>query len=291
MEYKKAVKGEFIFKMPEKPDWLRVPYYDIKSSETISGLLKELNLNTVCIEAGCPNKAECFSNKTATFMIMGINCTRNCTFCNVGFAQPEPVDPGEPQRVATAVKKLSLSYVVITSVTRDDLADGGAEQFAKVIKAIKKKMPETSVEVLIPDLPAPEKITDEFPAVISHNIETVKSLYQEVRPGADYERSLQLIKSIKRLNPDIHTKSGLMLGLGETYEEILSAFDDLHEAGCDFLTIGQYLSPTRKHYKVREYINPSVFSEYKRIALKKGFRYVASGPFVRSSYKAESALK
>ena len=277
--------------MTKKPDWLRVPYYDNTKNESIIDLLKELNLNTVCVEANCPNRGECFSKKTATFMILGKNCSRKCTFCNVGFGVPEPVDEKEPDRIAIAVKTLGLMYVVITSVTRDDLPDGGALHFSKVIKAVKENTPKVNVEVLIPDISSLKIIVDQSPAVISHNIETVESLYKEVRPGADYARSLSVLENIKKLNPKIYTKSGLMLGFGELREEVIKTFNDLREAGCDFLTIGQYLSPSREHYDVKEYIKPQVFDEYKEIALEAGFLSVASAPFVRSSYNAESSFE
>jgi len=276
--------------MIKKPDWLRIPYFDEKSSDLISGVLDDLSLNTVCIEANCPNRGECFSNKTATFMILGTNCTRKCTFCNVKYGEPEPVDLHEAERIALAVEKLNLNYVVITSVTRDDLPDGGAQHFSNVITAIKISNPETRVEVLIPDLNELKVITVSSPDVISHNIETVKSLYNDVRPGADYIRSLNVLQNIKQLEPEIYTKSGIMLGLGESREEVLKAFDDLLTVGCDFLTIGQYLAPTKAHYSVKEYIHPSVFEEYKKIADNMGFRYVSSSPFVRSSYMAGNAL-
>jgi len=272
--------------MIKKPDWLRVSYVDSEDKEYIEQLLKELDLNTVCIEANCPNCPECFSKKTATFMILGNICTRKCTFCNVRNGTPLLVDKDEPRRIAKAVYTLGLKYVVITSVTRDDLPDGGASHFSDVIKAIQNETPETDIEVLIPDLSNPEAITAALPEVISHNIETVKSLYKDIRPEADYNRSLNLLKEIKQLNPDIYTKSGLMLGLGENKDEILEAFDDLRSTGCDFLTIGQYLSPGKNHYPVREYIEPHVFKEYEKIALKLGFKYTAAAPFVRSSYKA-----
>jgi len=276
--------------MLKKPDWLRVPYSDDQNSHFVTELLDELNLNTVCIEANCPNRAECFASKSATFMILGRNCTRKCSFCNVKYAAPEPVDVIEPMRVANAVKRLGLRYVVITSVTRDDLPDGGAGQFAQVIREMRKISPETTVEVLIPDLSELKAIIDEVPTVISHNIETVASLYADVRQGADYRRSLDVLKNITLLNPEIYTKSGMMLGLGESRDEVLEAFDDLLEVGCRFLTIGQYLSPTKNHYPVKEYIHPQAFDEYADIARKRGFRHVASAPFVRSSYKADKAV-
>jgi len=273
--------------MIKKPDWLRVPYFYSQSSEEIAALIKELNLNTVCTEANCPNQSECFSKRAATFLILGNVCTRKCTFCNVAFGVPHPVDADEPHRIALAVKRLALKYVVITSVTRDDLPDGGAKHFSDVITAIRSLVPETKIEVLIPEIQELKIITAKTPEVISHNIETVKSLYPGVRPGADYERSISLIAEIKRLNPDIYTKSGLMLGLGENEDEILETFDDLLKANCNYLTIGQYLSPGKNHFPVHEYIEPAKFDEYKRIALKLGFKSVASAPLVRSSYKAD----
>jgi len=276
--------------MPKKPDWLRVPDFQNENSDYITALLNELELNTVCDEANCPNRIECFSNRTATFIILGTNCTRNCTFCNVNHGIPQPVDENEPVRIAEAIRRLGLKHVVITSVTRDDLAYGGSEHFSKVIRAIRNTSPETVVEVLIPDLTELKIITDQSPVVIGHNIETVASLYNDVRPEADYSRSLELISAIKRLDPSIRTKSGIMLGLGETHEEILKTFDDLLASGCEFLTIGQYLQPSKDHYPVFEYIKPEVFTEYGRIAKEKGFTHVASAPLVRSSYNAAKAL-
>jgi len=272
--------------MPGKPDWLRVPYFNGPDTKPTEELINELKLHTVCIEADCPNRRECFSNKTATFLILGTKCTRNCSFCNVSFGIPKPVDEGEPERIAAAVKMLCLKYVVITSVTRDDLPDGGAAHFSNVIKEIHKTVPDSHVEVLIPDLTALKIITDESPAVICHNIETVESLYAAVRPDAGYYRSLEVLRNIKDLDPGIVTKSGIMLGLGETRDEVLKAFDDLLDSGCEFLTIGQYLSPGRDHYPVHEYIKPHIFNEYGNIAKEKGFRHVLSAPLVRSSYHA-----
>ena len=275
----------------KKPEWLRIPYIDNENTRYVTELLSELGLNTVCIEANCPNCSECFSNKTATFMILGTVCTRNCAFCNVSSGIPSQVDSDEPRRIAHAVEKLSLKYAVITSVTRDDLSDGGASHFSEVIKAIKETSPDTLVEVLIPDLKDIKVIAAQSPAVISHNIETVKSLYPSVRPEADYITSLNVIGSIKRFNPGICAKSGLMLGFGETKDEILETFSDLLDAGCELLTIGQYLPPGKNNYPVHEYIKPQLFSEYREIALQMGFKHVASAPLVRSSYKAENFLK
>jgi lipoic acid synthetase len=277
--------------MLKKPDWLRVPYFNNDDSLFVTELIKELNLSTVCIEANCPNRAECFSKKTATFMILGSNCTRNCTFCNVRHGTPQPVNKDEPRRIADAVRQLELKYVVITSVTRDDLPDGGASFFAEVIEDIKKATPETAVEVLIPDLTQLEVIIDKKPEVINHNIETVESLYSVIRPEAEYKRSLNVLRNIKQLSTQlgssIRVKSGLMLGLGEKPTEVQKTFDDLLEHGCEILTIGQYLSPSKAHYPVVEYIEPQVFAEYEELAKEKGFRFVKSGPFVRSSYSAE----
>jgi len=277
--------------MVTKPDWLRVPYVDIEKTGYVSDLLRELCLNTVCIEANCPNCSECFSNNTATFMILGAVCTRKCTFCNVTYGVPTAVDTDEPQRIALAVLKLELKYVVVTSVTRDDLADGGAGHFAKVIREIKKVTPETIVEVLIPDLAELKVITNESPAVVGHNIETVKALYPKVRPEADYYRSLKVLESLKVLNPNIRTKSGIMLGLGESENEIIEVFNDLLDVGCDILTIGQYLSPGKNNYPVQEYIEPHVYDRYGEAAKNLGFLHVASAPLVRSSYNADKMLR
>jgi len=275
----------------KKPDWLKIPYRENTNNSFVNKLLKDLDLNTVCDEANCPNKTECFSKKTATFMISGVNCTRNCTFCNVSHGTPEMLDAGEGVRIAEAVLMMGLKHVVITSVTRDDLPDGGASHFADVIRAIRKTSPDTVIEILIPDFRSLLAVTDATPAVIGHNIETVESLYPSVRPEANYYRSLNVLSEIKRLNPDIYTKSGIMLGLGETRNEVLKTFSDLVETGCDFLTIGQYLSPSSKHYPVYEYIEPSVFTEYGEAAKKTGFRHVTSAPFVRSSYNAGEVIR
>ncbi len=260
----------------------------------VQKILSEYHLNTVCEAANCPNRMECFSSKTATFMILGSRCTRNCTFCDVFSGQPDMVDPDEPDHVAQAVKALGLKYVVVTSVTRDDLPDGGAEHFARVIEAIKKSTPDALVEVLIPDFKgdpdALRTVIDAKPVIINHNIETVPRLYGEVRPQAVYERSLELIKRVKDFS-GLYSKSGIMVGLGETYDEVIESLHDLREADCDFLTIGQYLAPSKDHHPVVEYIHPDIFKKYKEEALKMGFKEVASGPLVRSSYKAHEMLK
>lgn len=278
-----------------KPDWLKIKVHSGKSREEVEEMLSRLSLHTVCEEANCPNMSECFSRRTATFMILGSFCTRNCTFCNVQKNKPQAVDPEEPIRVAQAVKELNLRHVVITSVTRDDLPDGGAGHFAKVIGSIKELDKNVVVEVLIPDfqgsLEALSKVAEAKPEIINHNIETVPHLYPEVRPMAVYARSLELLRNVKALDGDIFSKSGIMVGLGEKEPEVIEVFRDLREAGCDFLTVGQYLAPSKKHHPVVEYIHPDVFQRYKEQALNLGFKYVASAPLVRSSYLADKALE
>ena len=278
-----------------KPQWLKVKSNTGQINNQVMELMNSLQLNTVCQEAACPNCGECFGRKTATFMILGRQCTRNCTFCCVSKGEAETPDPLEPENVARAVKTLGLKYVVITSVTRDDLQDGGAEHFANVIRAIKELIPVNTpeIEVLIPDFKGNRNslktVIDAKPRVINHNLETVPGLYKNVRPMADYEQSLELIKRVKEINPEIYTKSGIMLGLGETEREVLETFRDLRKSNCDFLTIGQYLPPSKNHHPLIEYINPEKFDEYKDAAYKEGFLYVASGPLVRSSYMAHEA--
>ncbi|NLG88995.1 MAG: lipoyl synthase [Clostridiaceae bacterium] len=279
----------------KKPEWLRVKACATRENAFVESILNKFGLNTVCSEAACPNRAECYGRKTATFMILGKTCTRGCTFCNVSKGMPEPVDENEPEHVAHAVRALQLRHAVITSVTRDDLPDGGAEHFARVIKAVREETPDVTIEVLIPDfkgdLEALRKVTEAHPDIINHNVETVPSLYAEVRPQADYLRSLAVLKAIKDFDETIYTKSGIMVGLGEKPEEVSAVFSDLRNVRCDFLTIGQYLSPSKQHHPVIEYIHPDVFSAYQKEAYEKGFLYVASGPLVRSSYMAEQAMK
>ncbi len=279
-----------------KPAWLKKKLPVGGDYQRVTRLLSESKLHTVCQEANCPNMFECFSKDTSTFMILGSQCTRHCRFCNVTAEAPTPVDPKEPQRVADASKTLGLRYVVVTSVTRDDLPDGGAEQFAKTIRAIKATLPsdensQPRVEVLIPDLQgdidALKIVMDAEPDVLNHNLETVASQYARVRPKAVYQRSLDLISNVKRLNPDMLTKSGIMVGLGETVEELEKAMADLFEHGCDILTIGQYLQPTRDHLPVFTYYTPEQFKDLEIRAREIGFKRVASGPHVRSSYKAQ----
>lgn len=278
----------------EKPQWLKVPYKDTPNREYVEKILKDLSLNTVCTEANCPNYLECFNRKTATFMILGVNCTRNCRFCNVVCGKPEPVDESEPENIAKAVTQLGLKYVVITSVTRDDLLDGGANHFAKVINRIKESNEKTAIEVLISDLKGSKEslkiISDALPTVIGHNVETIPRLYSSVRPEAIYRRSLEVLKNVKLLNPSIISKTGIMVGLGETKDEMIEVFKDLREIGCEVLTIGQYLAPSKEHHPVVEYIHPDIFEEYKNIAIEMGFLHVTSGPYVRSSYHADEAV-
>ena len=280
--------------MLEKPPWLRIRRSNTANKEMVETILHALNLNTVCSAANCPNYNECFSKKTATFMIMGTNCTRACHFCNVTCATPTPLNPQEPENIALAVKQLALAYVVITSVTRDDLPDGGAAHFAETIRQIKTHSPNTAIEVLIPDLSGSlasfETIAAATPNVISHNMETMRRLYATVRPEAVYERSLNLLAHIKQATPNIHSKSGFMLGLGETHEEILELLSDLRKANVEFITIGQYLSPSKQHLPVIEYITPEQFTKYGEAAKAMGFAHVASAPLVRSSYMAHEAL-
>lgn len=280
--------------MEKKPEWLKVSY-NKEAVEEVSGLMAKLKLNTVCKEANCPNLGECYKKRTATFMILGNICTRHCRFCNVGSGVVEAVDPKEPQHLAEAVKELDLKHVVITSVTRDDLADGGAGHFADTIKAVRKLNPGVTIEVLIPDLQGVEKHLDIViaakPDVINHNVETVRELYPEVRPEADYDRSMQVIQYVKTKAPQIKTKTGIMVGLGETEEQIYQVMDDSLKAGCDIFTIGQYLQPSSKHIEVKAYVTPEKFEKYKKIGEAKGFHYIASSPLVRSSYRAEEALE
>jgi lipoic acid synthetase len=278
----------------EKPDWLRIKHRQDDDFIKTEEILRKLTLHTVCEEAACPNRCECFGRKTATFMILGNLCTRNCSFCNVEKHKPLSPDKDEPYRVAKAVHELGLRHVVITSVTRDDLLDGGAGHFAETIKAIRSLCPEVTIEALIPDFAgdtgALEKIVSLKPDIINHNVETVPSLYSAVRPMAIYERSLLVLRNVKFLDGGIYTKSGIMLGLGEKEDEVYKVILDIKNAGCDILTIGQYLSPSKKHHPVAQYIHPDMFQKFKRFALNAGFLSVASAPLVRSSYMAEKHI-
>ena len=274
-----------------KPKWLRVKYRSSDEVMEVQKLMNNLSLNTVCQEAGCPNLLECFGRKIATFMILGKYCTRNCRFCNVESNQPQPVDPKEPEHIAKAVNELGLKHVVITSVTRDDLPDGGASHFVSVIETVKAHNPNVTIEVLIPDfqgnVKALAKVAAAKPQIINHNIETIPRLYNSVRPQAVYQRSIQLLYQVKLLDPNILTKSGIMVGLGETIDEVQDVLIDLHDAACDLLTIGQYLAPSKAHYPVFEYVTPTVFRQYKQMGLSIGFKQIESGPLVRSSYHAD----
>jgi lipoic acid synthetase len=271
------------------PEWIRAKNHG--GLHDTKQVLRSHGLATVCEEARCPNIGECFSRPTATFMILGSKCTRNCGFCSVESSIPEPLDPEEPERVAMAAKEMGLRYVVITSVTRDDLYDGGAEHFAKTVYAVKKYLPDTRVEVLTPDfkgnLNALNRVLHSKTDVYNHNVETVPRLYPVVRPGADYRRSLNILKYAKKIAPQINIKSGIMLGLGETLDEVIDVLRDLRNAGCELVTIGQYLRPSRLNLPVVEYIRPGVFERLRLKALNMGFKYAASAPLVRSSMNAE----
>ena len=277
-----------------KPKWLN-KRLDYKSMQEMGEMLRSFHLSTVCEGAKCPNMGECFRNKTATFLILGEVCTRNCKFCAIPSGPTSFVDASEPQNLAAAAKKLQLNHVVITSVTRDDLDDGGSNQFAKCIQEVRKVLPKSSIEVLIPDFQGNEKAIDIIinnkPEIINHNVETVPSLYDIARPMASYQQSLDVLKYVKKTNKEIITKSGIMLGLGEKKDELLELFDDLRAVDCDMLTIGQYLPPSHDHVSLKEYVSPDFFEELKQIALKKGFKYVASGPYVRSSYNALEGIE
>ncbi|MFZ3123442.1 MAG: lipoyl synthase [Thermodesulfovibrionales bacterium] len=289
------------------PEWIKVKspigVHDTKQ------ILRNHRLSTVCEEARCPNMGECFSKPTATFMILGSACTRNCGFCSVGISKSKPLNDesnpplppfskggmggfsDEPERVALAAKDMGLKYVVVTSVTRDDLPDGGAVHFAETVRAVKKHLPKTTVEVLTPDFKGSynslKTVLDSAPDVYNHNVETVPRLYPYVRPQANYERSLNVLRNAKKIALDINAKSGLMVGLGETFNEVISVLKDLNDAGCDTVTIGQYLRPSKQNLPVKEYVRPEIFNEYKKTAVKIGFKYVASSPLVRSSMNAE----
>ena len=274
-----------------KPKWIRVKAPGSESYKETRRIIKENGLHTVCEEAACPNVGECWDKRHATMMIMGEVCTRACAFCNITTGKPGPLDPMEPENVASAVQKLGLKHVVITSVDRDDLADGGAEHIAQTIEAIRASIPGTTIEVLTPDFlkknGAEELVIKARPDVFNHNLETVPSNYLKIRPGARYFHSLRLLQKVKESDPSIFTKSGIMVGLGETHNEVLQLMDDLRSANVDFLTIGQYLQPTRKHAQVKSYVEPEQFEVYKRHALAKGFLLVSSSPLTRSSYHAD----
>lgn len=275
------------------PEYLKRQIIDTEKTRTVRRILKTNCLNTVCENARCPNKNECYTKNTATFLIMGNVCTRNCRYCNIGCAKPAPLDMDEPMHVAQAVKELGLKYSVITSVTRDDLPDGGAEHFAKCIDKIRKLVPDVKIEILTPDFKgehsALDRIISAHPDVFNHNIETVKELFKTVRPQAIYNRSLDVLKYIKE-NSDIITKSGMMIGLGETFEQIEETLTDLKKAGCDILTIGQYIQPSKEHLPVAEYYKPEDYETLKTLAQKIGFKHYQIGPLVRSSYRAAELI-
>ena len=272
-----------------KPDWLKIKLPRGFKTSQVVGLLNEKHLHTICSSGMCPNRGECWGNGTATFMIGGNICTRSCKFCNVATGRPHPLDPKEIDDIVTSVKELKLRHIVITSVDRDDLEDCGASHWAAMIRALREQCPGVTMEVLIPDFKGRHDLVDtviaERPDIISHNMETVRRLTPEVRCFATYDRSLDVIRHISASG--IRSKSGIMLGLGETEEEILQTMDDLRAAGCEVMTIGQYLQPTKEHYPLQEYIHPDTFEKYRLIGIEKGFRHIESAPMVRSSYHAE----
>lgn len=278
--------------LPKKPPWLKARAPTDPKVLNLKKLIKKERLHTVCEEASCPNIGECFTNGTATFMIMGALCTRRCPFCDVAHGRPLPLDTDEPRHLANAIDLMKLSYVVITSVDRDDLRDGGADHFAKCVSAVRDQVADIQIEILVPDFrgrmeSALDNLLLSPPDVFNHNLETVPSLYAKVRPGSDYEWSLKLIRRFKEMSSDIPTKSGLMLGLGESMEEIKLTLRDLRAHDCDMVTLGQYLQPSRSHLAVERFVTPEEFSELGRYAKSLGFRNVASGPLVRSSYHAD----
>ncbi len=280
----------------KKPNWIRIRHANSSKVNELKKTLRSQDLFTVCEEAQCPNLSECFNHGTATFMIMGQICTRRCPFCDVAHGRPKPLDKNEPGHLADTISKMALKYVVITSVDRDDLRDGGASHFKDCIDNIRKKTPLVKIEILTPDFrgrvdKALNIFDDCAPDVFNHNLETVPSLYPKVRPGSDYEQSLDLLKSFKERHPHVKTKSGLMLGVGETDTQVINVLKDLREHQVDMLTLGQYLQPSRHHLAVEEYITPEQFEKYKLIAIDLGFSQVASGPMVRSSYHADLQAK
>ncbi|MGL5775845.1 MAG: lipoyl synthase [Aeromonas veronii] len=280
-----------------KPDWMRIKLPPSSQKiEHIKSTLRKNKLHSVCEEASCPNLAECFNHGTATFMIMGAICTRRCPFCDVAHGRPLALDPEEPKKLALTIKEMNLKYVVITSVDRDDLRDGGAQHFADCIKQIREHSPQTRIEILTPDFrgrmeQALEVFRETPPDVFNHNLETAPRMYRVARPGADYKWSLELLRRIKEMHPHVPTKSGLMMGLGETNEEIVEVLKDLRAHGVNMLTLGQYLQPSRHHLPVKRYVPPAEFDELKDVAMELGFTHAACGPFVRSSYHADLQAK
>lgn len=282
--------------MVVKPDWLRVKAPQWERVGQVKDVLRDLNLNTVCEEASCPNIGECFSQGTATFLIMGPACTRACPYCDIDFEKkPQALDPTEPLRLAEAVSRMKLNHVVITSVNRDDLPDGGASQFVRCIEATRKLSPDTTIEVLIPDLcgnwDALEIVLSAQPEVLNHNTETVRRLYRKTRPQGDYDRTMELLRRSRQIAPWVYTKSGIMVGLGETDEEVRSLMQDLRAVDCDILTIGQYLQPTAKHLGVQTFVTPEQFDQWRVFGESIGFLQVVSTPLTRSSYHAEEVRR
>ena len=282
--------------MPRKPDWIRVSLGNNEKVEKIRATLRKHKLSSVCEEASCPNLGECFSGGTATFMIMGDICTRRCPFCDVAHGRPNSLMENEPLELAEAIAEMGLKYVVVTSVDRDDLRDGGADHFARCISETRRLNPEIKVEILVPDFRGRGEVAVEIlaktkPDVFNHNLETVQSLYKKVRPGSDYQWSLNLLKNYKQIAPDVLTKSGIMVGVGETKEEVIQVLEDMHAHDIDMVTIGQYLQPSRDHLPVERFVHPDEFDEYARIGEEMGFHHVASGPLVRSSYHADQQSK
>ena len=282
--------------LPRKPDWIRVRMGNSAKVESIKQSLRQHKLSSVCEEAACPNLGECFSAGTATFMILGDICTRRCPFCDVAHGRPNPIMEEEPRELAEAIAEMGLSYVVVTSVDRDDLRDGGAGHFANCIAETRRLSPEIKIEVLVPDFRgrmdvALEMLTGTTPDVFNHNLETVPRLYKKVRPGSDYQWSLNLLKKYKEMAPHVLSKSGIMLGIGETKEEVLQVMEDMAAHNVDMVTLGQYLQPSRDHLAVERFVHPDEFDEYAAIGKKMGFRHVASGPLVRSSYHADKNAK
>lgn len=295
-EFLELFFGEVVKKRPLKPGYLKIDMKDLnKQTKEIKALLRQNNLHTVCQEASCPNQLECFANKTATFMILGNNCTRNCRFCDVTNGSPTLPDPNEPNNLLKAVKIMGLKHIVVTSVTRDDLEDFGSKQFVKVIETIKDNASETTIEVLIPDFmgdfTAIDRVCMSKPDVINHNLETIPRLYEGFRDNADYQRSLNVLKTVKEIDSNILTKSGIMVGIGESKEEVYKLMKDLRDVDCDIFTIGQYLQPSKEHVDVIEYVSLEQFEDYKKVGIELGFKYVASGPLVRSSYQAYKQFK
>jgi len=277
------------------PDWLRVKIGGGENYVRMKSILRKSKLHTICEEARCPNIAECFGSGTAVFLILGDVCTRNCRYCNVKHGEPLSLNPNEPRDVAESVKELGLSYVVVTSVTRDDLVDGGASVFYETVKEVKKVNKDCLVEVLIPDfrgdIDALRKVVTSKPDVVNHNIEVVKELFPSIRPQGDYDISLKVLENVKKIDMGVKTKSGFMIGLGEKHSQIIRTMKDLRAVDVDFLTIGQYLQPSKQHVAVKKYYHPREFDELKEIALNLGFKHVESGPLVRSSYHAERAFR